>query len=40
MRAGVAGAFFGRNVFQAKNIPELMGLIHLALRSQNSKQGR
>jgi len=39
-RAGAAGVFFGRNVFQAKNIPELMGRIHLALRSQNGKQGR
>lgn len=39
MQAGAAGVFFGRNVFQARNIPELMGRIHLALRSQNSKQG-
>jgi DhnA family fructose-bisphosphate aldolase class Ia len=40
MQAGAAGVFFGRNVFQAKNIPELLGRIHLALRSQNSGQGR
>lgn len=39
MRAGAAGVFFGRNVFQAENIPELMGRIHVALRSQN-RQGR
>ena len=40
MQAGAAGVFFGRNVLQAKNIPELLGRIHLALRSQSSKQGR
>lgn len=40
MRAGAAGVFFGRNVFQAKNIPELMERIHAVLRGQTGKRGR
>lgn len=41
MRAGAAGVFFGRNVFQAKNIPGLMKRIHAVLRgSQVKKRGR
>jgi DhnA family fructose-bisphosphate aldolase class Ia len=40
MRAGAAGVFFGRNVFQAKNIPGLMERIHAVLRGQTGKRGR
>jgi fructose-bisphosphate aldolase/2-amino-3,7-dideoxy-D-threo-hept-6-ulosonate synthase len=40
MRAGAAGVFFGRNVFQAKNIPGLMERIHLVLRAPAGKRGR
>lgn len=40
MRAGAAGVFFGRNVFQARNIPELLGRIHLSLRKRDVNQGR
>lgn len=40
MRAGAAGVFFGRNVFQAKNIPGLMERIHAELRGQTGKRGR
>jgi DhnA family fructose-bisphosphate aldolase class Ia len=40
MRAGAAGVFFGRNVFQAKNIPGLMEQIHTVLRGQAGKRGR
>ena len=40
MRAGAAGVFFGRNVFQAKNIPGLMERIHLVLRDPAGKRGR
>jgi DhnA family fructose-bisphosphate aldolase class Ia len=40
MRAGAAGVFFGRNIFQAKNIPGLMERIHLVLRAPAGKRGR
>jgi DhnA family fructose-bisphosphate aldolase class Ia len=40
MRAGAAGVFFGRNVFQAKNIPEFMARIHLVLRGETRTKGR
>ena len=40
MQAGAAGVFFGRNVFQTKNIPEFMARIHLALRGETRKKGR
>lgn len=40
MRAGAAGVFFGRNVFQAKNIPGLMERIHVVLRGETGKKGR
>ena len=33
MQSGAAGIFFGRNVFQAENIPGLMRRIHNELRS-------
>ena len=33
MQSGAAGVFFGRNVFQAENIPALMQRVHLELRS-------
>jgi fructose-bisphosphate aldolase, class I len=33
MQSGAAGVFFGRNVFQADNIPALMQRIHNELRS-------
>jgi len=31
MQTGAAGIFFGRNVFQAENIPALMQRIHIEL---------
>jgi DhnA family fructose-bisphosphate aldolase class Ia len=31
LQAGAAGVFFGRNVFQAKNIPGLLQRIHAEL---------
>jgi DhnA family fructose-bisphosphate aldolase class Ia len=41
MQAGAAGVFFGRNVFQAKNIPGLMERIHAVLRrGYIEKRGR
>ncbi len=40
MRTGAAGVFFGRNVFQAKNIPGLMERIHIVLRGPTGKRGR
>ena len=40
VQAGAAGVFFGRNVFQAKNIQALMERIHLALRGKRAKRGR
>jgi fructose-bisphosphate aldolase / 2-amino-3,7-dideoxy-D-threo-hept-6-ulosonate synthase len=33
MQSGAAGVFFGRNVFQAENIPELLRRIHIELRT-------
>lgn len=38
MHAGAAGVFFGRNVFQAKNIPALMERIHTVLRDGTAKK--
>ena len=32
MESGAAGVFFGRNVFQAENIPQLMQRLHAVLR--------
>lgn len=41
MQAGAAGVFFGRNVFQAKNIPGLMERLHAVLRGrQVERRGR
>jgi DhnA family fructose-bisphosphate aldolase class Ia len=40
MQAGAAGVFFGRNVFQTKNIPALMERIHIALKGKRAKRGR
>jgi fructose-bisphosphate aldolase, class I len=34
MQTGAAGVFFGRNVFQAENIPALMQRIHIELRAR------
>lgn len=34
MKSGAAGVFFGRNVFQAKNIPQLMQRLHAVLRGK------
>jgi DhnA family fructose-bisphosphate aldolase class Ia len=36
MQSGAAGVFFGRNIFQAENIPGLMGRIHNELRSSKA----
>jgi DhnA family fructose-bisphosphate aldolase class Ia len=33
MQAGAAGVFFGRNVFQAENIPDLLQRIHVELKA-------
>jgi len=33
MQSGAAGVFFGRNVFQAENIPELLQRIHAELKA-------
>ena len=33
MQSGAAGVFFGRNVFQAENIPELLQRIHVELKA-------
>jgi DhnA family fructose-bisphosphate aldolase class Ia len=33
MQAGAAGVFFGRNVFQAEHIPELLQRIHVELKA-------
>jgi len=40
MQAGAAGVFFGRNVFQAKNISGLMERIHAALRGGQVERRR
>jgi len=41
MQAGAAGVFFGRNVFQANDIPGLMERIHAVLRGGKvDKRGR
>lgn len=38
VQAGAAGVFFGRNVFQAENIPSLMQRLHAVLASQAPRQ--
>jgi DhnA family fructose-bisphosphate aldolase class Ia len=37
-QSGAAGVFFGRNVFQAENIPSLMQRLHAVLSSQAPRQ--
>ncbi len=39
MRAGAAGVFFGRNIFQSDNMPELLERVRLALASSTSARG-
>ena len=38
VQSGAAGVFFGRNVFQAENIPGLMQRLHAVLASQAPRQ--
>lgn len=38
VQSGAAGVFFGRNVFQAENIPSLMQRLHAVLGSQATRQ--
>jgi DhnA family fructose-bisphosphate aldolase class Ia len=39
VQSGAAGVFFGRNIFQSDNIPELVRRIHAALADKTSVQG-
>jgi DhnA family fructose-bisphosphate aldolase class Ia len=40
MQAGAAGVFFGRNIFQADNMAELLQRVRAALASKTSAQGQ
>lgn len=40
MQAGAAGVFFGRNIFQADNMPELLQRVRSALASKVSARGK
>ena len=40
MRSGAAGVFFGRNVFQAADMPQLMRRLHAVLRAEAEPQRR
>ncbi len=40
MQSGAAGVFFGRNIFQSDNMPELLLRIHSALADKASVQGK
>ena len=40
MQSGAAGVFFGRNIFQSDNMPELLLHIRSALADKASVQGK
>ena len=40
MHSGAGGVFFGRNIFQSENMPELLRRIHSALASKASVPGK
>ena len=40
MHSGAAGVFFGRNIFQSANMPELLRRIHSALGDRAIVQGK
>jgi DhnA family fructose-bisphosphate aldolase class Ia len=39
VRSGASGIFFGRNIFQSEDIPQLMQKIHAALQQNDMKRG-
>jgi DhnA family fructose-bisphosphate aldolase class Ia len=39
VQSGAAGVFFGRNIFQSDNMPELLSRVHSALSDKTFAQG-